>query len=133
MDGRNSPDNHVCGHCMSKLTPYELNQMNPTLSEGQVCRLCQVEQCRPEAFTKPFCDFLQENPTVFHTVDYFKRKLSDSRFEEVCNAQPINVLDTVTTTRIYQHKQHAFANKARRSSTPENHGTAKSAQAASTG
>jgi hypothetical protein len=29
----------------------------------------------PEAYTQPFCDFLTDNPTVWHTVSYFETKL----------------------------------------------------------
>lgn len=36
----------------------------------------------PETFTKPFCQFLTENPTIFHAVDYFKEKLGDVGFVE---------------------------------------------------
>jgi aminopeptidase I len=83
MDGRSSRDNRACASCISKLTPSEIGQVNWHLAEHQACRLCQIAACQPEAFTKPFCDFLQENPTVFHTVDYFKRKLTDCGFTEV--------------------------------------------------
>jgi aminopeptidase I len=37
----------------------------------------------PEAYTQPFCDFLTENPTVFHAVDYFERKLGKAGFTKV--------------------------------------------------
>lgn len=37
----------------------------------------------PEDYTKPFCDFLQENPTVFHAVDYFKSKAKKEGYTEV--------------------------------------------------
>lgn len=83
MDRRSSRDNRACASCISKLAPSEVGQVNWHLAEDQACRLCHIAQCKPEAFTKPFCDFLQENPTVFHTVDYFKRKLKDSGFEEL--------------------------------------------------
>lgn len=83
MDGRASRDNRACASCIARLAPSEIGQVNWHLAEDQACRLCQVAACRPEAFTKPFCDFLQENPTVFHTVDYFKRKLDHSGFQEV--------------------------------------------------
>jgi hypothetical protein len=45
----------------------------------------------PEAYTKPFCDFLTENPTVFHAVDYFEKKLSKAGFRKVSTAT-INIL-----------------------------------------
>lgn len=83
MDGRSSRENRACASCISKLAPSEIGQVNWHLAEGQACRLCQIASCQPEAFTKPFCDFLQENPTVYHTVDYFKHKLSQSGFTEV--------------------------------------------------
>jgi hypothetical protein len=38
---------------------------------------------KAEAYTKPFCDFLTENPTVFHAVDYFKNKLAVNGFKPV--------------------------------------------------
>lgn len=37
----------------------------------------------PEEYTKPFCDFLTENPTVFHTVDHFAKKLTAVGFKKV--------------------------------------------------
>jgi len=36
-----------------------------------------------EEYTKPFCEFLTENPTVFHAVDYFKRELKANGFTEL--------------------------------------------------
>ncbi|KJZ74475.1 hypothetical protein HIM_06071 [Hirsutella minnesotensis 3608] len=81
MDGRAARTSEACVRCIAQLTPAEIGQTNWLLSDE--CRLCQVAACKPEAFTKPFCDFLQENPTVFHTVEYFKRKLSHSGFEEL--------------------------------------------------
>ncbi|KAJ6438350.1 aspartyl aminopeptidase [Purpureocillium lavendulum] len=83
MEGRAPRENRACAACITKLTPAEIGQVNWHLAEGQACRLCQVARCEPEAFTKPFCDFLQENPTVFHTVDYFKRKLNHAGFHEL--------------------------------------------------
>ncbi|KAF4625697.1 hypothetical protein G7Y89_g12465 [Cudoniella acicularis] len=34
----------------------------------------------PEAYTQPFCDFLTENPTIWHTVAYFEKKLEKAGF-----------------------------------------------------
>lgn len=51
-------------------------------------RLSEARELKPEDFTKPFTDFLTENPTIFHAVDYFKRKLNDAGFEEVCTHSP---------------------------------------------
>ncbi|EON98626.1 putative vacuolar aminopeptidase 1 protein [Phaeoacremonium minimum UCRPA7] len=38
---------------------------------------------KPEYFTKPFCSFLTENPTIFHAVDYFKKKMLGLGFKEL--------------------------------------------------
>ena len=38
----------------------------------------------PEEYTQPFCDFLTENPTVFHAVDYFENQLVKAGYSKVC-------------------------------------------------
>jgi hypothetical protein len=38
----------------------------------------------PEAYTQPFCDFLTDNPTVWHAVTYFEKKLEKAGFKKVC-------------------------------------------------
>lgn len=86
MDGRNVRENRACSSCIAGLADSEVGQVNWHLAD-QECRLCQVAACKPEAFTKPFCDFLRENPTIFHTVDHFKTKLAHFGFEEVSFAQ----------------------------------------------
>ncbi|KAI1485802.1 vacuolar aspartyl aminopeptidase Lap4 [Biscogniauxia mediterranea] len=47
------------------------------------CSVCMVRSMKPEAFTEPFCAFLQENPTVFHSVGYFTSKLASLGYTEV--------------------------------------------------
>lgn len=37
----------------------------------------------PADYTRPFCEFLTENPTVFHAVDYFAIKLTKAGFEKL--------------------------------------------------
>lgn len=49
------------------------------------CYICAMKALKPESFTKPFCDFLTTNPTIFHAVDYFKEKLNAAGFNEVCS------------------------------------------------
>lgn len=49
--------------------PFHLAQKSPLKS--------------PEAYTQPFCDFLTENPTVWHAVDYFEKKLETAGFSKV--------------------------------------------------
>lgn len=83
MNGRPLVDNRACIKCITKLSPSEIQQVNWHIAEENKCRLCAVKDLKPEAFTKPFLDFLRENPTVFHSVDYFKSKLNDFGYEEV--------------------------------------------------
>lgn len=42
-----------------------------------------AKDLRPDAFTKPYLEFMTENPTVFHAVDYFKQKLLKAGYKEV--------------------------------------------------
>lgn len=83
MDGRSVKDNRACASCIKQLYPHEVSQINWHLDADDDCRLCQVAATKPEAFTKPFCDFLTENPTVFHTVEYSKSKLRNAGYVEV--------------------------------------------------
>jgi aminopeptidase I len=73
----------VCLSCRSKLTVREADAVVAAVPGQRPCELCAVAEEKPEAFTKPFCDFLTENPTVFHAVDYFKNKLSYAGFKEL--------------------------------------------------
>jgi hypothetical protein len=36
-----------------------------------------------EDYTEPFCNFLTNNPTVWHAVDYFEKKLQKAGFKKV--------------------------------------------------
>ncbi|KAM0744043.1 hypothetical protein ACQRIT_001357 [Beauveria bassiana] len=83
MNGRNVKDNRACAACIAQLQPHEVSQINWHLDQDNDCRLCQVAATKPEAFTKPFCDFLRENPTVFHTVEYCKTKLHSAGYKEL--------------------------------------------------
>ncbi len=47
---------------------------------------------KPEEYTKPFCDFLTENPTVFHAVDYFAAKLTAAGFKKVLTLTPLDLI-----------------------------------------
>ncbi|MCJ1385790.1 hypothetical protein MMC17_008914 [Xylographa soralifera] len=42
-----------------------------------------VTSIKPEAFTQSFLSFISENPTVFHTVDYFSKQLSSHGFTKL--------------------------------------------------
>ncbi|KAK4043451.1 peptidase M18 [Parachaetomium inaequale] len=41
----------------------------------------------PEAFIKPYLDFMTENPTVFHAVGYFKEKLVKVGYKELSSRE----------------------------------------------
>jgi len=79
---RRSDENPVCRDCAEQLRPTQLSRVSPVaLRSG--CKLCAAAAGKPETFTQPFCDFLTDNPTVFHAVEYFKGKLAEAGFEEV--------------------------------------------------
>ncbi|CRK15767.1 hypothetical protein BN1708_017416, partial [Verticillium longisporum] len=81
MAGRSRQENPVCTPCF--LTLRSVDQPHVRLGSPAECRLCAVSAGKPEAYTKPFCDFLTENPTIFHTVAHFKTKLADAGFHEL--------------------------------------------------
>ncbi|KAF2462731.1 uncharacterized protein BDR25DRAFT_274046 [Lindgomyces ingoldianus] len=43
----------------------------------------EVKRDGPEKYTKPFCDFLTENPTVFHTVDAVGKDLEKNGYKKL--------------------------------------------------
>lgn len=93
MDRAPKSENKVCRGCMLGLTPPQ--QANAVRAESSQdyrlldrpsCNICHLRSLKPEAFTKPFTQFLTENPTIFHAVDYFKQKLAAVGFTEVGRA-----------------------------------------------
>ncbi|KAI5364707.1 Putative peptidase M18 [Septoria linicola] len=46
-------------------------------------RFKQATRENAAAYTKPFCDFLTDNPTVFHAVDAMKKDLKDAGFTQL--------------------------------------------------
>ena len=40
----------------------------------------------PEAYTQPYCEFMTNNPTIFHAVDAFEKDLTKAGFKKVCFA-----------------------------------------------
>jgi hypothetical protein len=73
--------NTVCMDCYKQLTRQDRLLVTPALTGS--CRLCAFQAVKPEAFTKPFCTFLTENPTIFHTVAYTKSKLEAAGYKQV--------------------------------------------------
>lgn len=78
----------TCPSCASRLIRAGIHVL-PRLTGD--CYICDLMSGKPEAFTKPFCDFLTENPTIFHAVDYFKEKLNGAGFTEVRHYVESNV------------------------------------------
>lgn len=78
--------NEECADCSKLTVPQKLAILDKRSSVGILsadgCRFCGLAS-KPESFTKPFCDFLTENPTIFHAVGYFKDKLNAGGFTEV--------------------------------------------------
>ena len=54
------------------------------ITKGSECQVTEQNALKsPEAYTKPFCEFLTENPTVWHAVQYFEKKLDTAGFKKV--------------------------------------------------
>lgn len=51
--------------------------------EDKSARFKQATRENAEKYTKPFCDFLTNNPTVFHCVDAVKSQLKDAGWKEL--------------------------------------------------
>ena len=64
-------------HSTSSAVARETRREAPTL------KTIKAADIKPENYTTPFCEFLQENPTIFHTVDHFKSRLAKRGYKEV--------------------------------------------------
>ncbi|TDZ65199.1 Vacuolar aminopeptidase 1 [Colletotrichum trifolii] len=82
MEGRPAASNPVCESCWNSLRYSEVKQTTYAPS-ATACKMCAVTEGKPEAYTQPFVDFLSENPTIFHAVVYFKKKLAAAGFTEL--------------------------------------------------
>ncbi|KUI71025.1 Vacuolar aminopeptidase 1 [Cytospora mali] len=82
MDRAAWPDNRVCGDCSARLRP-EQRRYTVEMSSGSGCKICDLKASKPEALTQPFLQFLTENPTIFHAVDYFKGRMNSVGFTEL--------------------------------------------------
>lgn len=51
--------------------------------EDEAARFKQATRENAEKYTKPFCDFLTDNPTVFHCVDAVKGQLKEAGWKEL--------------------------------------------------
>ena len=82
IEARPLAQRKVCPACTYALRGPQRQQVL-SVAAADECVLCAVAAGKPEAFTQPFCDFLTQNPTVFHAVEYFQKKLEDAGFTEV--------------------------------------------------
>jgi len=58
-----------------------------------------------EEYTQPFCDFLTNNPTVFHAVAYFENRLEKAGFKKVCRIWALDLqLATLLTYSNYSSR-----------------------------
>ena len=83
IESRPYPQRKVCPACAAALGDQQRQQVFGVAGAAE-CLLCAVDRDDPKAFTQAFCDFLTENPTVFHAVEYSKEKLGQAGFTEVC-------------------------------------------------
>ncbi|KAI0201053.1 aminopeptidase-like protein [Astrocystis sublimbata] len=81
---RNMNCHSLCDSCYSDI-PDHYTDSKPLqlVNNRSACDVCRMIDADPTAFTKPFCTFLQENPTVFHAVDYFKTKMTKLGYKEL--------------------------------------------------
>lgn len=86
---REAPSHNIaiCGPCRKRVTGAQraiaTSKRFHAATTSDDCDICAMKALKPESFTTPFCNFLTENPTIFHAVGYFKEKLNAAGFEEV--------------------------------------------------
>ncbi|KAI2609245.1 aminopeptidase I zinc metalloprotease-domain-containing protein [Hypoxylon sp. NC1633] len=74
----------LCDPCFQGLPDRLSDRLVFRLTDDQSsCSSCKVMLSKPEAYTEPFCKFLEENPTVFHAVGYFKDKMTALGYKEL--------------------------------------------------
>ncbi|KAK3945162.1 peptidase M18 [Diplogelasinospora grovesii] len=71
----------------SNMSPRSIALEQPAaalrLDEPVIPANMEAKDLSPEAFTKPYLEFMTENPTVFHAVGYFKEKLVKAGYTEL--------------------------------------------------
>lgn len=53
--------------------------LQPETAEAEK-QYVEAKDVKPEDFTKPYCDFMTANPTVFHATAYFKESYEKAGF-----------------------------------------------------
>lgn len=114
----------VCPSCASSLRHPQRQSVSCAATSAE-CLLCAVAAGKPEAFTKPFCEFLSRNPTVWHAVEYSEKKLRDAGFK------PVRRQDSIPL-RVHEAGVGLILTQSACSSPPATSGSAKSPPAEST-
>ncbi|KAI1370883.1 aminopeptidase I zinc metalloprotease-domain-containing protein [Hypoxylon crocopeplum] len=74
----------LCDSCYRDIPDRHTDSLAFQLTDDRSsCSSCNVLLSKPEAFTEPFCKFLQESPTIFHAVGYFKDKMASLGYKEL--------------------------------------------------
>ena len=68
---------------ISNASSTRASSMRSSPREDKTARFKQATRENAEKYTKPFCDFLTNNPTVFHCVDAVKTQLKDAGWKEL--------------------------------------------------
>lgn len=78
-----SPTVHTCTRVAPNRISNTTSVLQPlealSLSDGKL----RAASLNPSDFTVPFLKFMTENPTVFHAVDYFSKKLEAKGFKKL--------------------------------------------------
>ncbi|KAK8153990.1 aminopeptidase I zinc metalloprotease-domain-containing protein [Phyllosticta citrichinensis] len=64
-------------------TPIPELHQPPTKLEPSMKTSEETKTVKPEEYTQPFCDFLTQNPTVFHAVDAVAKDLEAAGFKKL--------------------------------------------------
>lgn len=64
-------------------TPIPELHQSPTKLEPSRKTSEEIKTVKPEEYTQPFCDFLTQNPTVFHAVDAVAKDLEAAGFKKL--------------------------------------------------
>ncbi|EFX00447.1 aspartyl aminopeptidase [Grosmannia clavigera kw1407] len=89
MSQRPAAKNTICADCAYRMSLDEVKQCRvffggeKAVMDSQECVICSWKTGNPAAFTWPYLNFMTENPTIFHAVDYFKQILRVAGFEEL--------------------------------------------------
>ncbi|KXS99353.1 hypothetical protein AC578_9002 [Pseudocercospora eumusae] len=70
----------TCPLCAKSTTPASAA---PRLEKQKQTRFPQATRENAARYKKPFCDFLNNNPTVFHAVDALKKDLKEQGFTQL--------------------------------------------------